>query len=258
MLLRRMIEHVKAQNWTAVGLDFIIVVVGVFIGIQVANWNSARAERALGEDYLRRLTADLERDLRTTRDIVSYYTDVADSVEEADRLLANDDADSRQLVIAAYRSSEFATTPPNRAIWDQIVSSGHLGLLPDRVIDSGLSEYYTFNESNAYTENIVQVSKYRQTVRSIIPLSVQIAIREGCSDIVNEYNVITGFEPECRLSVDQSMIDETAERLRSDQNIREDLRYQYSTVLGVRNNRRGDVVLIERALAAVRGAEGGD
>ncbi|WP_425411068.1 hypothetical protein [Hyphococcus sp.] len=45
MLLRRITEHVKAQNWTAVALDFVIVVVGVFIGIQVANWNDARAER---------------------------------------------------------------------------------------------------------------------------------------------------------------------------------------------------------------------
>jgi hypothetical protein len=34
MLLRRMIEHVKAQNWFAVGLDFFIVVTGVFIGLQ--------------------------------------------------------------------------------------------------------------------------------------------------------------------------------------------------------------------------------
>ena len=55
MLLRRVIEHVKAQNWTAVGLDFVIVVVGVFIGIQVSNWNDARGERALERVYLNRL-----------------------------------------------------------------------------------------------------------------------------------------------------------------------------------------------------------
>jgi hypothetical protein len=36
MILRRVIEHVKAQNWTAMALDFLIVVTGVFIGIQVA------------------------------------------------------------------------------------------------------------------------------------------------------------------------------------------------------------------------------
>lgn len=34
MLLRRVIEHVEAQDWFAVGTDFVIVVVGVMIGIQ--------------------------------------------------------------------------------------------------------------------------------------------------------------------------------------------------------------------------------
>jgi len=41
MILRRITEHVKDQNWFAVGIDFFIVVVGVFIGIQVSNWNEA-------------------------------------------------------------------------------------------------------------------------------------------------------------------------------------------------------------------------
>ena len=45
MRLRRINEHVKTQNWFAVGLDFVIVVVGVFIGIQVSNWNEARGDQ---------------------------------------------------------------------------------------------------------------------------------------------------------------------------------------------------------------------
>ena len=44
MLLRRISKHVKDQNWFAVLIDFAIVVVGVFIGLQVANWNEARSE----------------------------------------------------------------------------------------------------------------------------------------------------------------------------------------------------------------------
>ncbi|MBI1393574.1 MAG: hypothetical protein GC152_12600 [Alphaproteobacteria bacterium] len=59
MLLRRMIEHVRAQNWTAVALDFVIVVLGVFIGIQVANWNAARADRQIEAQYLSRLLQEL-------------------------------------------------------------------------------------------------------------------------------------------------------------------------------------------------------
>ena len=63
MLLRRVIEHVKTQNWTAVALDFVIVVVGVFIGIQVSNWNDARADRALEREYLERLHDEAEASL---------------------------------------------------------------------------------------------------------------------------------------------------------------------------------------------------
>ena len=44
MILRRIKAHVEKENWFAVFLDFCIVVVGVFIGLQVANWNEARSE----------------------------------------------------------------------------------------------------------------------------------------------------------------------------------------------------------------------
>ena len=54
MLLRRVIEHVRAQNWTAVALDLVIVVVGVFIGLQVQEWNNARGlDEGLGESLAR-------------------------------------------------------------------------------------------------------------------------------------------------------------------------------------------------------------
>ena len=59
MLLRRIIEHVKTQNWTAVAIDFFIVVVGVFIGIQVSNWNASLEDRKKEQEYLERLYVDL-------------------------------------------------------------------------------------------------------------------------------------------------------------------------------------------------------
>lgn len=38
MILRRITEHVKTQNWFAVGLDFVIVVLGVLFAIQTEQW----------------------------------------------------------------------------------------------------------------------------------------------------------------------------------------------------------------------------
>ena len=45
MLLRRVIEHVREQNWTAISIDFVIVVIGVFVGLQVQEWSQGRADR---------------------------------------------------------------------------------------------------------------------------------------------------------------------------------------------------------------------
>ena len=64
MILRRITQHVRDQNWTAIGIDFLIVVLGVFIGIQVSNWNQARVDRNLADRYATQLTDDLRSDLR--------------------------------------------------------------------------------------------------------------------------------------------------------------------------------------------------
>ncbi len=60
MLLRRITQHVQNQNWFAVFIDFLIVVVGVFIGIQVANWNQANIDRKDEAVILQDLHADVE------------------------------------------------------------------------------------------------------------------------------------------------------------------------------------------------------
>ena len=59
MLLRRVTQHVKSQNWFAVCIDFIIVVVGVFIGIQVANWSALQGDMAEYQRALDRLDVEL-------------------------------------------------------------------------------------------------------------------------------------------------------------------------------------------------------
>lgn len=60
MLLRSITKHVQNQNWFAVFIDFIIVVVGVFIGIQVANWNDGLKAKQAERTYIERMHEDIE------------------------------------------------------------------------------------------------------------------------------------------------------------------------------------------------------
>ena len=59
MLLRRIKAHIQKENWFAVSLDFSIVIVGVFIGMQVTNWNESRAEYQRETQLLQDLKSEI-------------------------------------------------------------------------------------------------------------------------------------------------------------------------------------------------------
>jgi hypothetical protein len=44
MILRRLTTAFRKQDWFTVVVETLIVVFGVFMGLQVNNWNAARAE----------------------------------------------------------------------------------------------------------------------------------------------------------------------------------------------------------------------
>ena len=60
MMLRRAAEHLKQQHWTAFAIELVIVVLGVFLGMQVSNWNQERGERAAEIGYLGGLKEDVD------------------------------------------------------------------------------------------------------------------------------------------------------------------------------------------------------
>lgn len=73
MILRRVIEHFRKQEWTAIFLDFVIVVVGVFVAAQVSNWNADRLTAARQEALLVDLADDLRSDLEEI-DVTLQFT----------------------------------------------------------------------------------------------------------------------------------------------------------------------------------------
>ncbi len=98
-------EDMKKQHWSGVFIELVIVVVGVFIGLQVNNWNQARADARLGQDYVKRLTRDLQENLTGLRAEIAYYSAVLESVQRTDELLRAADPDPRALVVNAYRAT---------------------------------------------------------------------------------------------------------------------------------------------------------
>ncbi len=141
MILRSVTEHVKAQNWFAVGIDLVIVVVGVFIGIQVANWNDDRLDRIEAGNVLARLEQEFRMHLeRTDRSLERHRASLAATARVIhgirDARLAedtlNDDIDL---------ASGFATPPGPSTTFQELVSSGRSRLLAGADLRSALMGY---------------------------------------------------------------------------------------------------------------------
>lgn len=254
MILRRVTNHLRQQHWIAVFLDFLIVVLGVFIGIQVSNWNAAREDALLGQDYVRRLVIDLNKDLTVTDREIAYYSAVLKAVNQAADLLQEPDPDPKALVAAVYRGTETLYLTPNRATWDQIVSSGNLGLLPKDAVSGGLSAHYSFvGQTEIF--NRLNNSEYRKAVRSIVPIKLQKAIRAGCSDTTDKKGVVSGLTTNCKIGADPDLLRTTAQILKNDPEVLAALRYQYSDVTSLVFGFKINRAYIESALKALGAPE---
>ncbi len=75
MLLRRFTQHLNEQNWFAVGLDIVIVVIGVVMGIEVANWNDVRNNKAGLVASLERLDKEVSQNIRLIEDVLIKFED---------------------------------------------------------------------------------------------------------------------------------------------------------------------------------------
>src|SRR5262245_20975021 len=94
MILRRFAHAIRAQNWFAVVLEVAVVVLGIFVGLQVNDWNQRRLEResdqralALFVDELRLMreeaSVDVEFVTSSLRDL-SLASEVALNCDASD------------------------------------------------------------------------------------------------------------------------------------------------------------------------------
>jgi hypothetical protein len=184
MLLRRVIEHVRKQEWTAIWIDLVIVVVGVFIGIQVSNWNDDRATLRRAAVFSERLRSDLREEAWSYEMQVGYYTDVAAHGRRAlDALAGRAPLPDEQLLIAAYRATQFNGTVRRRVTYDELTSRGEIGLIGDAALRDLAQRVYS---TQMFQRNIDegQTSQYRQWFRLSLPHEVRQALTTACGDRV--------------------------------------------------------------------------
>lgn len=254
MILRRLTENLRNQNWTAIAIEFVIVVLGVFIANQVTDWNAHEADKRRGVVYQQQLTTELQSDLQLRQRLMGYYNAVQTSAVRADALLQQPTPNPRDLVINAYRASEYAYGESSRATWDEIISSGDIALIPGSV-KAPVDDYYKIDAAQE-VRGTFSASPYRQLVRRLISYEVQSAMRAHCSDQNDALGRIVGFVATCDLSgVGDAQFAASARALQQNPQVLADLRYQLSDLATAHENLLRDITRAERALAALRAAQ---
>jgi|GEM_PF-4034116 len=105
MILRRFVKHVTDQNWFAVGLDVLVVITGIFLGMQVTEWNEQRKETQREHLFLTQLNSDIRFVLTEIERAQSEHDLMAQRGKLAIRLLRGEDllADHQQDIESAFQ-----------------------------------------------------------------------------------------------------------------------------------------------------------
>jgi hypothetical protein len=183
MILSRVTAHLKAQHWTAIAIDFLIVVFGVFIGMQVNNWNEARLQHQTARVYIERVREDLASNKEDLSQRAAYFAQT--KVYALAALVALDkppETLGKDFLIDVFQASQITPRTFGRDAYDEILSVGAVNAITDVSVRKRLANFY--RSIGAQLAILAQVVSYREVVRRKMPYAAQAAIRAGCQEIV--------------------------------------------------------------------------
>jgi hypothetical protein len=250
MIFKRAVAKLRAQDWLAITIELAIVIIGVFIGMQVTNWNQERLERRAAEHLLGELRPALHNFVNYFETAKPYYATTGHYADIAFGGWRSDPAVSdEQFVIAAYQASQIYVLGLNGDSWTVIFGSERLPNIDDAEVRHELASLMTLNYPSIEAE---LGTDYREHVRQLIPEDIQNAIRAHCGDrpIPNQpLNV--RLPARCDLDIPPGRFTKAAATLRSHRELIGDLRWHQASVAGFLGDMRAVEALTRSLLERI-------
>jgi hypothetical protein len=103
------------------------------------------------------------------------------SAERAVDALGGQQADSNEaLLVGAYRATQYKQKARRRATYDELVSTGTLGLIESQALRDTALQVYNFPTLDNVAREGMQ-SRYREAFRMTLPNDVQRALSRNCA-----------------------------------------------------------------------------
>jgi len=225
LIIRRIVESFRTRSFSVFAAELVIVIVGVFIGIQMSNWNDARLDQTRAYSYLERIRNDLDADiinyedrLRLWDQVSAYGAQVLNYVNTG-----NEDVLTEwDLLLAYFQASQITEFLTTRITYDELKGDGELSLIRDLELRKQLASYYTYADNPVLSER----PAYREHVRGLIPLHIQSYIWKSCYSIVGETQIFR----DCEAPIAQNDLAEIIEEIGENTHLVSELRYWMSTL----------------------------
>jgi hypothetical protein len=232
MILRSLATALRKQDWFTVVIETLIVVFGVFLGIQLGNWNEARETQERAKDFSERLIADLRYEAWAYDYLIEYNKDVRSAARAAlDSISGAAPLSDEQFVINAYRSTQYKYNDRGRATYDELISTGEIGLIEDDTLRTTAITLFTTTLLDVIAEE-GRNAPIREIFRRKVPAKVQAAVLRECGDRfvpTGDVDAIRGsLAYDCTLSVPEADIAAAATLLRSDEGLVEALQIRFA------------------------------
>lgn len=146
MILRRAAEAFRKQDWATITIEFLVVVAGIFVGLQVNDWSQERQDRAGERAALQRLFVEMQNAYADLNDfnarderLIGLRRQAIAFVDSDDPLPEND----LPLKIGINTLAQFPAITPVTAVFEELKSSGRLQLIQNSDLRVELAKFHT-------------------------------------------------------------------------------------------------------------------
>jgi prefoldin subunit 5 len=141
MILRSLAIALRKQDWVTVVIETLIVVFGVFIGLQANNWNEARQERVETHSMLERLERDFEQQLGLTERGIERQLELLEVTSRLINGIRAGQLDDETLAADLALVDSVVSIPGPSVAFQEMVSTGRLRLIRSEALRDELYAY---------------------------------------------------------------------------------------------------------------------
>ncbi len=178
MILRRLSQSLKQQSWMAIAIELVIVVLGVFIGIQAQQWQLGWQDRQLEHVYLQRILSDIDLSIQTNELNLTRLERRSDGQALVVESLRRCELPESKKDAFAAGVSDIAKVGPSvfaLSTMDEMLSAGHFSLIRNSHIRDALNglardaKYQANIFTAIYTQLAASVTTTSQRTLRIYP-----------------------------------------------------------------------------------------